>query len=141
MTICMLMTAFIGVLLAFFIPKGHGAPGAAKYLWGLHRHEWGDIHTVFSIILTALLVLHLVIHVDFLQAAFRRYMKTTFLVGSFYLVFLTAILMFVSMKISKRGKYGGHPDTIEGGKHKSMQSEIYLRGFERRENRRKNEKW
>lgn len=48
----------IGMLLAFVIPKGD-ADRAGKYFFGLHRHEWGDIHLLLSLFLLVLLVFHI----------------------------------------------------------------------------------
>jgi hypothetical protein len=51
----------IGLLLAFVIPEGPAAPGRSKYLLGLHRHQWGDIHTILSVAFAALAVVHVVL--------------------------------------------------------------------------------
>ncbi|WP_155312395.1 DUF4405 domain-containing protein [Desulfosarcina ovata] len=48
----------VGLLLAFVIPEGRTGWGS-KYLLGLHRHDWGDIHLYLSILLLLLLVLHI----------------------------------------------------------------------------------
>lgn len=57
----MIGVAFIGLLLGFVIPRG-GGPHAGKYLWGFHRHQWGNLHIVLSLIMLGLLALHLVLH-------------------------------------------------------------------------------
>jgi hypothetical protein len=49
--------AVIGLLLAFVIPTGK-TPEASKFLLGLHRHQWGDIHLYLSLMLLGLLILH-----------------------------------------------------------------------------------
>jgi hypothetical protein len=49
----------VGLLLAFVIPRGRGAN---KYFLGLHRHEWSDIHLYLSLVLVALVVVHLVLN-------------------------------------------------------------------------------
>jgi len=67
----MLGLAFIGVLLGFVIPSG-GGPHGEKYLWGLHRHQWGNIHMVLSIALLALVVLHLVLHWNWIRCMTRE---------------------------------------------------------------------
>jgi hypothetical protein len=51
----------IGLLLAFVIPEGPAAPGRSKYLLGLHRHQWGDVHTVLSVVFAALVIVHVVL--------------------------------------------------------------------------------
>ena len=48
--------AVVGLLLGFVIPRGrHGEP----FFWGLHRHQWGQIHLVLSLLLLALVVTHI----------------------------------------------------------------------------------
>ena len=47
----------VGLLLGFVIPRGR-QPGE-RLLWGLHRHQWGDIHLVFSLLLLVMVVVHL----------------------------------------------------------------------------------
>ena len=39
---------FIGVLMGFFLSSGPVADQSEKYVWGLHLHQWGDIHTILS---------------------------------------------------------------------------------------------
>ena len=109
MTICMLITAFIGILLALFIAKGYGAPVAEKYFWGLHRHDWGDIHTVFSMALIALVILHFSLHLAYVRKAIHMHMKTTFGIGVLCILLFTAALMLGAMKIAKTGKYAEKP--------------------------------
>ena len=48
-----------GVLMRYILP-----PGSGRYstIWGLDRHEWGDIHFVISVVFFAVLALHLVQH-------------------------------------------------------------------------------
>jgi hypothetical protein len=57
--IAFVLLAATGVLMAFVLPPGRGH-GAA--IWGLTRHEWGDIHLWIAIGLVALMILHLALH-------------------------------------------------------------------------------
>lgn len=43
----------------------------ARELLGLHRHEWGDIHTVFAILFVSLMVLHVILHWRWIVAVCR----------------------------------------------------------------------
>jgi hypothetical protein len=52
---------FIGLLMGFFLGEGPAAGGRSKYFLGLHRHQWGEIHFVLSLVFTALIVIHLVL--------------------------------------------------------------------------------
>ncbi len=53
--------ALIGILLAFFIPKGPSAPESSKYFLNLHRHQWGNIHLYLSLTFIFLSVVHLIL--------------------------------------------------------------------------------
>ena len=48
-----------GLFLRFILP-----PGSGKNLsvWGLTRHEWGDVHFYIAVFIVAILSLHLVLH-------------------------------------------------------------------------------
>ncbi len=48
-----------GVLMRYTLP-----PGSRRFktIWGLDRHEWGDIHFWISIVFLGLLAMHLVLH-------------------------------------------------------------------------------
>ena len=64
--------AIIGLLLAFVVPEGR-AGRSAKYFLGLHRHEWGDIHLILSILLLLLLVFHLWFNWTWIAQSSKRY--------------------------------------------------------------------
>jgi hypothetical protein len=48
-----------GVLMRYVLP-----PGSKRFMtiWGLDRHEWGDIHFWISIVFLGLLAMHLLLH-------------------------------------------------------------------------------
>ncbi len=48
-----------GVLMRYVLP-----PGSRRFstIWGLDRHEWGDIHFWISIVFLGLLAMHLLLH-------------------------------------------------------------------------------
>lgn len=68
-----------GFVLRYSLPPGSGSPtgahggGAREYLtvWGLTRHEWGDLHYWFSLALMGLLALHLVLHWQWISSMVR----------------------------------------------------------------------
>ena len=69
--VCLLNSTFIGVLLAFFIGEGR-APELPKVLWGLHRHDWGDIHLWFSLGMVALVIIHLILQVPWMRGTSKK---------------------------------------------------------------------
>jgi len=56
-----------GALLKFSLPPRSG--GAS--VWGLTRHEWGDIHFYVSIIFLLLMSLHFLFHIKFIKKAIK----------------------------------------------------------------------
>ncbi len=72
MAALMLNIVFIGALLGFVIPKGERAGYAPKVLWGLHRHDWGEIHMYLSLALVAVLIVHVWLHWSWVAACTRR---------------------------------------------------------------------
>jgi len=48
-----------GVLVRYVLPPGSGRPAT---LWGMNRHEWGDLHFWIAIAFFFVLALHLFLH-------------------------------------------------------------------------------
>lgn len=48
-----------GVLLHYLLPPGSGRWST---IWGLNRHDWGDIHLYVAMIFFGILSLHLLLH-------------------------------------------------------------------------------
>lgn len=83
--------SFIGILMAFFLPKGPSALESEKYFLGLHRHQWGDIHLYLSLAFVFLIIVHL-----FLSWAWiKGKAKALFNKGWRTLIVLTLICAFL----------------------------------------------
>lgn len=54
-----------GAFLKFTLPPRSG--GAS--VWGLTRHEWGDLHFYLSIAFLVLMTLHLLVHIRYIKSA------------------------------------------------------------------------
>jgi hypothetical protein len=57
----------IGFLMKYVLPSGRdkilrGGSNRDMLLWGMDRHQWGDLHLILAYILLGLLVLHIVFH-------------------------------------------------------------------------------
>jgi len=63
---------FIGVLLKFFIPAGRAYEETSKFFWGLHRHDWGDIHLILGVAILALVIVHILLHWSWIKATTLR---------------------------------------------------------------------
>jgi hypothetical protein len=57
-----------GILLHYILPPGSGKTSA---VWGLGRHDWGQIHFWIAVVFLATLVLHLVLHWKWIVAMVR----------------------------------------------------------------------
>ena len=53
-----------GLMIRFVLPPGTGGrhDGHGLQLWGMGRHDWGDVHFWTSIVVIALLLIHVVLH-------------------------------------------------------------------------------
>jgi len=66
---------FIGVLMGFFLASGPVVDAGSKYVWGLHRHQWGDIHTILSFVFVAFFILHLLLHWSWIKGATKKLLR------------------------------------------------------------------
>lgn len=112
MFVCILDVGFIGILMGFFIPKG-AVPAAQKILWGLHRHTWGDIHLYFSLALVALFIIHFILHLSWIDATGKRFVRMRWPVLTLVLALAAALLLGVvgTAKVGSNIKY----ENIETG--------------------------
>lgn len=74
-----LLVVSSGLVLHILLPPGSGRlPGEGGtheeilVLWGLSRHQWGQIHFWVSIALLSILTLHIGLHWRFFNSLFRR---------------------------------------------------------------------
>ncbi|HDP90046.1 MAG TPA: DUF4405 domain-containing protein [Thioalkalivibrio sp.] len=60
--------ASTGVLLVYSLP-----PGSGRWVtvWGLTRHQWGDIHLWLAVVFLVILALHVVLHWRWIASMFR----------------------------------------------------------------------
>lgn len=70
-------TAFLfltssGILIRYMLPPGSGR---WSEVWGMTRHQWGDVHFWISLVFFAVLALHLLQHWRFVLGLFRGHLK------------------------------------------------------------------
>jgi Na+-driven multidrug efflux pump len=63
--------AVLGFLLAFVIPRGR-ARAFSEYFFGLHRHQWTDIHLFLSLFLVPLLFFHILFNWTWVVQSSKR---------------------------------------------------------------------
>jgi hypothetical protein len=61
--VAMVVLAVTGFMIRYKLP-----PGTSRYLalWGMNRHEWGNIHFWSGVVLLVLLALHVILHWDWI---------------------------------------------------------------------------
>ena len=52
-----------GILIQFTLPPRSGG----DEVWGLTRHDWGEIHFYFSVVFLLLMVTHLIAHINYIK--------------------------------------------------------------------------
>jgi len=72
---------YTGFIMKYILPPGsagHGygfrggrGPGEIKYLWSMTRHEWGSIHFYFALLFVILMVVHIVLHWNWIKSYFK----------------------------------------------------------------------
>jgi len=112
LVISLVSVAFIGVLMGFFIGRGR-VPQAEKYLWGLHRHDWGDLHLIFSLILVGLVLLHFILHIDWIRRMSKRCIGLHWLVTLVILFAIAGGIFYASIAL-KRAHPGSWNDEEQG---------------------------
>ncbi len=99
-----------GVLMRYVLPHGSG-----RYIeiFGMSRHEWGEIHFYITFIFLTVLATHLILHWKFIQKVFQGRAKESSssrlilgLIGLIAILALAAAPFFVSQEYSETPK--GH---------------------------------
>lgn len=61
-----------GILLRYLLPPGSGR---WSEIWGMSRHQWGELHFWFALLFFTVLALHLLQHWRFVLGLFRGHIK------------------------------------------------------------------
>lgn len=112
LVVVMLIVLAIGILLGFFIDWG-GGPEAQKYLWELHRHDWGDLHLYFAIALVGLVILHFILHISWIRSMSKQCLHLHWLVTLLVLIILAAGILWASIAV-KKAYPGGYEQEERG---------------------------
>jgi len=92
--VLMASVVFIGILLGFVTAEGPVADHTQKYFLGLHRHQWGDIHLWLSIALVVLVVIHVVLHWNWIKGCTKKFLRTT---GSLLCILSLPVLVILAV--------------------------------------------
>jgi hypothetical protein len=99
---------FIGLLLGFVLEEGPVTEEASKVLWDVHRHQWGEIHLVLSLVFVALLVLHIILHWSWIRGSTRRILRATPALAAVLLLPALVVLLAWSAVAKNDPAYAGY---------------------------------
>jgi hypothetical protein len=91
---------FIGVLMGFFLASGPVADQSSKYVWGLHLHQWGDIHTILSFTFVAFFILHLLLHWKWIKGATKKFLRSP--AALMLIMLLPALIILLAWSFSEK---------------------------------------
>lgn len=69
--LCVLSMIGTGIILRFSLPPG---TNRSLSLWGLTRHQWGDIHFWLALATVGIILIHLVLHWTWIVSVVRRWL-------------------------------------------------------------------
>lgn len=99
---------FIGVLMGFFLASGPVADLRMKYVWGLHLHQWGDVHAVLSFTFVAFFCLHIILHWSWITGATKKLLRSSAALA--LILMLPALIILLTWFLSEKDSraYAGY---------------------------------
>ena len=83
----LLLLAATGAVMKWVLPPGSGGYGRAfhggrgaehiKTLWGMGRHDWGDLHFVLSVLFAVLMLAHIILHWTWIKTCAKSILLPT----------------------------------------------------------------
>jgi hypothetical protein len=113
--LCFAAITGIGLLMRYVLVPGYlrweiYGRNVSLFFCGLDRHQWGLIHFIISLVLLALLVLHVILHWQMIVAVYRKLIPNRFArqLTTLILIVLTVVLFafpyFVKAQVIEQGK-------------------------------------
>ena len=100
MLIAMALVSISGFILEIVIPSLHAVrfqsvtPGSS-HLFGLGRHDWGNIHLWAGVVLLALLAIHILSHINMVSAFVKKKCPNHILRVLLYILFLMLLIITI----------------------------------------------
>lgn len=92
----------IGILMKYIMPsnysvKREGATSYASDVLGMNRHEWGYIHWILSLVLLALVLIHIILHWKMIVSIFNRMIPNKIASNIVCAVILLLVFLFIAL--------------------------------------------
>ena len=109
--ICLMLAT--GFVIRYRLPPGSRG-GSGLGIWGLTRHDWGDLHTWLAYTVCVLTVLHLVLHWRWLMRSAWPRLRVPVIAGLILGVLLAASAWLLPVERAGSGEHGRNgSDRIE----------------------------
>lgn len=99
MLIAMALVSISGFILEIVIPSRHAVRFQSvtpwTHLFGLGRHDWGNIHLWAGVVLLALLAIHILSHINMVSAFVKKKCPNHILRVLLYILFLMLLIITI----------------------------------------------
>jgi len=100
MLIAMALVSISGFILEIVIPSRHAVRFQSvtpwsSHLFGLGRHDWGNIHLWAGVVLLALLAIHILSHINMVSAFVKKKCPNHILRVLLYILFLMLLIITI----------------------------------------------
>ena len=100
MLIAMALVSISGFILEIVIPSRHAVrfqsvTPCSSHLFGLGRHDWGNIHLWAGVVLLALLAIHILSHINMVSAFVKKKCPNHILRVLLYILFLMLLIITI----------------------------------------------
>ena len=97
---CMALVSISGFILEIVIPSRHAVRFQSvtpwsSHLFGLGRHDWGNIHLWAGVVLLALLAIHILSHINMVSAFVKKKCPNHILRVLLYIWFLMLLIITI----------------------------------------------
>ncbi len=123
MFLSMIGIILLGLLMAFAMKSGPMVDESEKYLLGLHRHQWGDIHLYLSLFFIGMLALHLILEWSWIKGKSQRIFNNNWKRALLILTFLSIFIPFVFWAFTPKHPVGYKDFSRGQGRGRILQPE------------------
>ena len=125
-----------GLFLRYILPPGSGK---SLSVWGLTRHEWGDVHFYIAVFIIAILSLHLILHWRWIVCAIQNKpregsgVRAAWGVAGLFILLLISAAPFLS-PIEKTSPLNNNQLDLKSHSHQTVRGSMTLTEVEQSTN-------